>query len=330
MKYLKSIVLFILIIGALYLTMSCIIAIPLMDENNNKIKELNVQLSNEMKNIRTIFEAHLNQFYYDSLTLSRYDETTKVFRSSNSNNSSMRLKNYLNLRIKNYRQGIENTGDLFMYKFNLENNEYDFKLMNEKKNIIIQQYKKNCFEAEKDITNNYLAVIRSVNLLYSFSLTDTSKNHRLTKIEANKINNYLFFAPLEIDYGKKLDSLNYNKQSNILFSLNESLLKKNSSSLVVVLGMLGMSFFGAVISLIRKNPLTNFNAEIVIDRLLSILLVSVASSLITYLSLQGGVTLITVGNDTKLNPYLILCICFASSVFSEEIWVRVKGWVEKK
>jgi hypothetical protein len=132
---------------------------------------------------------------------------------------------------------------------------------------------------------------------------------------------------LELDYGKNLDSIIAKKDKSIFFALSESLLEKDSSSLVVIIGMLGMSFLGAIINSYRKNAKAGLRIKIISDNLFTILLISISSSLITYLSLQGGVTLITLGSDAKLNPYLILCVCFAAAVYSEEIWQKVKNWL---
>jgi hypothetical protein len=273
-----------------------------------------------------VYEKHLDEFYYDSLTLSRFDETSKFI---NSRASSFRLKNYLNLRIKSYKRSIENAADLFIYKFNTENHDFDFKSINEKRNITIQQFKKNCDSSEREVTNNYLGIIKGVNLLFAISLVDSSSNYKTTKNEYYKLNDLLFFSPINVDYGKDLNSLFPKKKANILFYLSERLLEKNSSGLVVILGMLGMSFIGAVVSLLRRNLESSFRIEIITDKLFYIVIISIASSLITYLSLQGGITLITLGSDAKLNPYLILFVCFASSVYSEELWLKVKSWFAK-
>lgn len=326
MKYFRQFILVVLIFGSFYLIVSCIVSIPLMDENNTKVKDLSNNLRDELKSIRVIYESHLDEFSYDSLTLSRYDETSKAI---NIRASSFRLKNYLNLRVRNYKRSMENAADLFIYKFNTENHDYDFKSINEKKNIIIQQFKKNCDIAERDVTNNYLAVIQNINSLYSISLADTSLNYRATKEEFRKINQFLFFSPMEPDYGTDLNAAMPKKGNNLFFFLSEKLQEKNSSSLVVILGMLGMSFMGAIVNLLRRNTEGGFRVEIITDKLFHILVISIASSLITYLSLQGGITLITLGSDTKLNPYLILFVCFAASVYSEEIWIKVKTWFGK-
>ncbi|WP_344397457.1 hypothetical protein, partial [Streptomyces asiaticus] len=100
---------------------------------------------------------------------------------------------------------------------------------------------------------------------------------------------------------------------------------ENSSSLAVIFGMIGMSFFGALISFLKKKPDNSGKIEFLSEKLGAILLISISSSLITYLSLQGGISLVTIG-DAKLNPYLILCICFAASVYSEEIWLKAKTY----
>jgi hypothetical protein len=326
MKYVKQALLGILIIGSIYMILSCIVSIPLMDENNYKVKDLSNKLSDELKSIRATFNKHLDEFSYDSLTLSRYDETSRFI---NIGASSFRLKNYLTQRINSYKRSIENAEDLFIYKFNIENNDYDFKSINEKKNKIIQYFKKNCDNAEREVTNNFMSVIKNINTLHSISLVDTSLNYRITKEEFKKINDFLFFSPIEVDYGKNLENEISKKKSSVLFFLSEKLLEKNSSSLVVILGMLGVSFMGAIVNLLRKNTGTPFTIEMITDKLFSILLISVASSLITYLSLQGGISIATVGSDAKLNPYLILFVCFTASVYSEDIWLKIKTWLGK-
>lgn len=326
MKYIKQALLGILIIGSIYMILSCIVSIPLMDENNDKVKDLSNKLRDELKNIRVTFNKQVDEIAYDSLTLSRYDEALRPIDTSI---SSPRLKNYLHQRINSYKRSIENAEDLFIYKFNTETNDYDFKSINEKKNKIIQYYKINCDSAEREITTNYLSVIKNINSLYATFLKDISKDYSVTKDEFYKINDFLFFPPIRIYFGEKLDKEISKKKTSVIFFLSEKLLEKNSSSLVVILGMLGVSFMGAIVNLLRKNTGTPFTIEMITDKLFSILLISVASSLITYLSLQGGISIATIGSDAKLNPYLILFVCFTASVYSEEIWLKIKTWLGK-
>lgn len=324
--------LFILIIIAVYLVINCIVAIPLMDENNSKIKEINIALKEELKAIKNRFDLQLNDFEYDSVTLTKYDKITSALNAAS---SSASLKNYLQLRIKSYKRRFESASDLFVYKFNVQNNTSNFKILELKKNFIIRQFKLNCDSAEKIITSNHLAIIKSINAVYAVLLSDTSLQKAETKKQYSAINNYLFFDPMEINFGEDLDSVlkkefetKTGKQSlNWLYSLSNTLIEKNSASVVIILGMIGVGFFGAIISLIRKNENAN-NLEAVSSQIFFLIVSSLATSIITYLSLQGGVSFITVGKDVTLNPYFILFICFGASVFSEQIWEKVKNIVK--
>jgi predicted metal-dependent hydrolase len=330
-KILRGAFLFGLIIVAIYLVINCIIAIPLMSENNSKNKEITTALKEELKSIRLVFNNHLNDFQYDSSTLKKYDI---ISESINAASSSASLKNYLNIRLANYKRTIENAGELFIYKFNLETQGVNYKSYQRRKDFIVQQYKKNCDSAENELTNNLLGVISQTNRLYAIYKVDTTTNRNYTKEGYKQLNYSLFFTPLQINYGHDLDSvqqssalLNKNRKiySN-LYSLSNDLIEMNSSSLVIILGMLGVGFFGAIISVIRKDEEIN-KLQVVSNQLFFIIISSLATSVITYLSLQGGITLITIGSDVTLNPYFILFVCFAAAVFSEKIWEKVKGWL---
>lgn len=315
---------------ALYLIVSCIIAVPLMDENNNKNKEIANALKEELKSIRLVFNTHLADFQYDSATLKKYDIITASLKAAS---SSASLKNYLTLRLLNYKRTIENAGDLFVYKFNLQSADNEYKSAQRIKDFIIQQYKRNCDSAENELTKTHLAITSQINSVFAVLNMDTSANKNQTKDEYRKLNSYQFFNPLQIDYGKDLDMSQQraglfddtNKTMKSAYFLSKELIKMNSSAIVIILGMLGVGFFGAVISLIRKNPDADNKLELVSKEIFTLVLVSVAASLITYLSLQGGITLITVGSNVNLNPYFILFVCFAASVFSEEIWTTVRN-----
>jgi len=322
MKIIKSCVFFVLVIICLYSVVSCIIAIPLMEENNSQIQSIKSQLKEEMNGIQSTFFKHLDEYRYDSLTLARYDETA---RTVGLGVASTRLSNYLKFRVDSYKRSIENAGAQFIYKYNTENHDHNYRSINTKKDIILQQFKRNCDSAENEVLNSFLGVTRNVNMLYAISLVDTTKGYTATKSEFSKINNSLFFSPIRTDYGNSLEAIGEKNNSSIFFKLCNSLLKENSSSLVVILGMIGMSFFGAVISYLRKTPDNTAKIEFITDKLGSIALISVSSSIITYLSLQGGLSLVTTGGGANLNPYLILCVCFAASVYSEEIWLKAKN-----
>ncbi|MDX1936772.1 MAG: hypothetical protein SFU21_06635 [Flavihumibacter sp.] len=331
-KIIRSGSLLLLIIIAVYLVINCIVAIPLMDENNSKNKEIYISLKEELKTIKSAFVSHLNDFQFDSTTLVKYDKITSGLGAAS---SSASLKNYLQLRLQSFKRTVDNASDLFLYKFNYENQNPNFKLSEWKKNFIIQQYKKNCDSAENELTNTHMGTIGEINRLYAIFIADTSKGFTITKQEYTKLNRSLFFMPLKIDFGKELDSSivrifclkQQNRSLGILYSLSNDLIEMNSSSIVIILGMLGVGFFGAIISLIRKNEDVN-KLEMVSNQIFFLIVSSLATSVITYLSLQGGITLITLGNDVTLNPYFILFVCFAASVFSEQIWEKVKNWIK--
>ena len=331
LKTIRSSLLILLMVTAVDLVVNCIAAIPLMDENNSKNKEIAASLKEELRSIKLIFNNHLTDFQFDSATLNKYDIVT---RGLNAASSSASLKNYLSLRIQNYKRCIDNAADLFIYKFNVENQDPNFKLSDRKKNVVIQLYKKNCDSAESELTAFHLVTIKDINMLYAIFLVDTTAGKKFTKIEYKNIGTSLFFSPLQIDYGKNIDSAfmygSNNKQKNksliILYSLSNDLIEMNSASIVIILGMLGVGFLGAIISLIRKNEQAN-KLEMVSNQIFFLIVSSLATSIITYLSLQGGITLITVGKDVTLNPYFILFVCFAASVFSEQIWQKVKALI---
>lgn len=321
-----------LIVLAVYLVITCIVSIPLMDENNSKVKETNIALREELKSIKNKFDLHLSEFEYDSSTLAKYDRITSAVNAAS---SSASLRNYLQLQIKSYKRRFESASDLFVYKFYTLSSTSNFKIVEQKKNFIIRQYKLNCDSAEKIITSNHLAIVKTINTVYAVLLNDVDPQKSSTKEEYRKINSYLFFDPMSINFGDDLDSDLENefeaktrsKGLNWLYGLSNTLIEKNSASIVIILGMVGVGFFGAIISLIRKSDGVN-NLQVVSSQLFFLVVSSLATSIITYLSLQGGVTFITVGKEVTLNPYFILFICFGAAVFSEQIWEKVKNIIK--
>ncbi|HUR65996.1 MAG TPA: hypothetical protein VMZ03_06565, partial [Chitinophagaceae bacterium] len=190
------------------------------------------------------------------------------------------------------------------------------------RNQLLQNYKDLCSRAEMQLFNDLMGVRTNVLKLYTLSVTDTLRaKTEFTDVLMNLLN-----------HGPVIpDSTSISSPGNpflTFFFLSNGVVKDESQTLAVILGLIGLGLLGAVI-----GTFSRFKAEpdatqrkIIADSLFSTIIKSFSASVVSYLSIKGGLSIISDNNDTDPNPYFILFVCFIASVYSEEIW----QWARKR
>jgi hypothetical protein len=318
---LKSIIVSTLLLIGLYLGISSILAIPLIDEDKTKTKEISIDLKTELNNIKTTFVSHTSVLKYDTLTLQRFEEVHNIIGYKN---NALSLQTNLSNKLFNRTNILENQIDVIFYGFFNK----DLVGLNAKKKYktqLLQEYKTLCSIAESKLFSDVMGSRLNVLKLHGVALYDTSLNHEKSKAEFKVLIEMLNHGPEFPDTTGSVESGNPFLK---FFFLSNTVVKDESQTLAVILGLIGFGLLGAVIgtfSRVSTEPDIS-QRVIIIQSLFSTIIKSFSASVLSYLSIKGGLSIVSDNNDTNPNAYFILFVCFIGSVFSEEIW----QWAKKK
>jgi hypothetical protein len=316
------IVSFVLLLGV-FLGLNAILALPLIDEDKTKTKELGIELRDDINTLRTTFSSHLLELKYDTLTLARFDELNKAIGY---NNTSASLITNLSNKIINQKMILDNQVDIVYYNF-LTQDLIGINAKKKFKNELLKAYKDLCSKAEKELFLDVTSIRINVLRLYNTVKGDDSNNYTNSKNEFKTLLGILSKNPIEPDsISTKYD----NQKSPVMsfFFLSNMVIKDESQTLAVMLGLIGLGLLGAVIGTFSryvssKEENTRFT---IANGLFSTIIKSFSASVISYLSIKGGLSIVSDNNDTNPNPYFILFVCFIAAVYSEEIW----EWAKKR
>jgi hypothetical protein len=105
------------------------------------------------------------------------------------------------------------------------------------------------------------------------------------------------------------------------------LLKTESLSLAIIVGLFGFGLLGSVGSLfIRSRLSTGKSSEpVIVSDIPGILMNGMSAAIVIFLAVKGAVIIFSTDGD-NLNPYVIFFTCLIASVFSEDVWT----WARKK
>jgi len=111
-----------------------------------------------------------------------------------------------------------------------------------------------------------------------------------------------------------------------IFILANWALSSESQNIAIITGLIGFAIFGSVLEAFSRDGFsvgTNFSdggltLKMYYD-LMVVLVRGFAASVVIYLSIKGGMSLITNSTANQLNPYVILFVCFIAAVYSDDI-----------
>lgn len=96
--------------------------------------------------------------------------------------------------------------------------------------------------------------------------------------------------------------------------------KQLAPSTALILGLMGFSWLGAAIGRLQiLRMMEDREAESYTDYVF-LYLRGMAAAFLLYLTMKGGVTILTTGSMSEVNPYLVLAVSFVGAVFSERTW----------
>jgi hypothetical protein len=103
------------------------------------------------------------------------------------------------------------------------------------------------------------------------------------------------------------------------------LIKTESLTLAIIIGMLGFGMLGATLSTVVKEWKPGASWASVLRDGWAVFFRGLAAAFLVFVSVQGGGAVFT-GADVEPNPYVLFFFCTLAGVFSEKIW----RWGEKQ
>lgn len=319
----KSIFIFFFILAGMYLGINSLLAIPEIDDDKTKSRELVVGLKEDLQNIKSSFSSHLNDLSFDTITYLKFDSICRGI--SHTSNAGL-LKSLLASRIRDQKLVLDNQIDIYYYSY-LNANLTGLNHKKRARNVILSAYKDACSRTEDELFNRVNAVRVGIDRLYMIFLGDTSVNYRVTRAEYKEILSSLRFnslvPPLQTDLGQKATSTLF-----AFFIITNYLVRDESQTLALIVGLIGFGLLGAIIGTFGRTASAPdlSTRSLIISNIYNTIIKSFSASLLTYLSIKGGISVITSNSENSANPYFVLLVCFVAAVFSEEIW----EWAKKK
>lgn len=319
----KTIFITIFILVGLYLGLNVLLAIPQIDEDKSKTRELSLTLKEDLNSIKSSFVNHTSELFYDTLTLARFDSINKTLSL---NSTSASLKTNLATRILDQKLILENQIDIYYYNY-LNANLNGLSAKKSAKNILLKKYKDACSLAEYELFNNTRTIRVNILRLYNIVKNDTPPKFDNSRREYSKLLVPFSISPVKPETNINVDSLSNNTVFRAFFITN-IVVRDESQTLALIIGLIGFGLLGAIIGTFsRANAETNITSKsIIINSIFTTIIKSFSASMISYLSIKGGLSILTSNTENNANPYFILFVCFLASVYSEEIW----QWAKKK
>jgi hypothetical protein len=112
------------------------------------------------------------------------------------------------------------------------------------------------------------------------------------------------------------------------FSFATWLIRLNSLSLTLLTGMLGFGLLGASISSVIRDQNSRTDNEPLVKDLSQLLMRGMSATIVVYLAVKGSLAIFTGTSAPEPNAYVLLLTCFVASVFSDDVWVAAKKWLQ--
>ncbi|MEM9001446.1 MAG: hypothetical protein AAGB24_14380 [Bacteroidota bacterium] len=127
------------------------------------------------------------------------------------------------------------------------------------------------------------------------------------------------------------DKPSIGEKFGIFNTISGWLLKTESLSLALIVGLFGFGLLGSIGSTfirrrLKKTPEDQADDAIVVYDLQGILINGISAAIVVFLAVKGAIVIFSTNGDDNLNPYVLFFTCLVASVFSEDVW----SWARKK
>ncbi len=118
------------------------------------------------------------------------------------------------------------------------------------------------------------------------------------------------------------------EQYGIFDSMSGWLLRTESMSLALIVGLFAFGLLGSMGSTFIRHRIKNNRdtiAKDLVPNLPAVLINGISSAIVVFLAVKGTMVVFS-GKDSSLNPYVLFFTCLVAAVFSEDVW----KWAQQK
>ncbi len=308
--YTKNVFVILVILLALYFSITSIIAIPIVNDQSN----IDNKLSEKFKVELTTYsegDSSLNEKYIEFIE-------SKKKLTDNDNKDSLLIQDVffnskidVNLIFRELEQAevrvIERMKHTDHSGLNLELGRKD-------RDSLSVWYLKN----RDRLISNLNVKLAEINNFTSYIL------------KGGDINDSTFYEPLYMENSEKFNFINLPKPPEpgsdlgIFNMFTGWLFNTGSSSLVIIIGLIGFGLLGAAGSTFIREREKN-DQKALIDDFTGVLVKGFTAAIVVFLGVQGGLSILTT-DPGDLNSHALFFVTFVAAVFSDEAW----GWAKKR
>jgi hypothetical protein len=312
---LKNSILALVLVFALYCSISAIIAIPILNFETNDDSRFSQELKEELDNY-----SKKDSLLKKSYLLFIKNQRALIEKDTNRNNTIFAID-----KIDNYENDIYSTfDDIALLKDRAvarmgvtDNSNIDLKLKLKDKSILSGWYletrsKQLNYLGFKQQTFNFNFM--GIDYLEGGEETEVLKQTFTLLMEKNKpeFKNIPERPTLGSDLG--------------VFTIFAGwLLGLESYPLVIIIGLIGFGLLGAAGSTFIKEKQHNGENNLLVNDLTGVLIKGFTAAIVVFLGVQGSLAVLT-SNSGELNAYALFFITFVAAVFSDEAW----NWAKNK
>ena len=325
---LRSLFTFITIVGSLYLCVASIIAVPEFenlkssDDQEESVASfsINLQAQNNIDavDIRISTDQLLDTSFIKSnpILASRIEDKAGEFNrwvNARLRNDELmrtklisRIQSEIELKIAD-RELIKYMRILSDHYINHQN------ILSE----IIQQKRK-----------NLLSIIQDIELYHNETLASELEedDSAISNFESFFIglDRLHFRSLLDSGIGEQIpDRPNIGEDFGFFSQMSGWLLKTESPSLALIVGLFGFGLLGSMSSVFIRKRINMTEDDLILSDIPGVLINGVSAAILVFLVVKGAIVIFGDGGD--LNPYALFFSCLVASVFSENIWLWARN-----
>jgi hypothetical protein len=339
-SYKYNIVLLLIMLVSVYLSLCSILAIPILEESNSLFsKENSLSLQEQLNTDKKNYSTNIESLQIDTITLNYFEQVNKklnyIGRSAN-------ILYYWNDRIKQTKQRFDEVAEGYMIQFDTTRSIGATTRTTLSKRIQ-KAYLDFLSKSYQSLYGNLFSIRKQVAMLYASISPDTNIHaedaQTPRKSQADSVSESLrkeystFYRSLyssESITSDTIDSRHYTKDFRFFILANWPI-DNDSQFMAIFLGVIGLSFFSSTLAALNREKISlnlykSGSSSEFFNDLGFALLKGFSASVVAYLSLKGGISLITNGSatNTPLNPYFVLFVCFVAAFYSDDIWELAK------
>ncbi|MFN0215256.1 MAG: hypothetical protein ACKVT2_13450 [Saprospiraceae bacterium] len=327
-----------LIFFSIYLSVSSIIAVPEFQTlEGSSTSDVNIveQFKNELDDNRVVT--------IDKLLLK--EDTAKVSRVPAVSNLQSDLRDVIKEYNDKANQGWVNDENLKKTAFSRFKSAVDEKMAPKERSIYKRRlidwylyshdfwttglrYHRSSLQTKNDEIGQFLSGYATRDTIFNMDSLGLALVDRL-KGDVNNIK-YGLFSIVEIpnNQASAPSKPQIGEEFGIFNTISGWLLRTESLSLALIVGLFGFGLLGAIGSVFIRKRTTEGNvlSTLSLAELQIILINGISAAIVIFLGVKGTVVVFTNSNKDDLNPYVLFFTCLVASVFSEDVW----AWARKR